>query len=502
MTLTETAPQAAGPTPGRHGRIQTWARREFGYKPFLVLLGLGFLVRLAVAIMYFPAWMQANDVVRFARVNPSGMFDDYWMPAGYAFFVRGMRAITSELWITIAIQHLIGLAVGAIVFLTMKRLGAKEWVACIPAGFVFLSGDLLWTEHQLMAENFVTAFLVAGLGCAVRGLVPRVDSRWLLAASALLMYAALSRNVALVAMPVFLLCVAFQTTGSFVNRARVVAIAVLPATVVFGLYVTAFEVSDGKYLGMTNMSGWNLYSRVAPFADCTQFTPPAGTQQLCETTATGERDGSLGYEWDLNSRGNTVFTMEPPDSKIVGKFGREVIVHQPLAYLKMVGVEALRYLDSSIADERPYSGLSGSVQSFGLVDPATRERIESEMAPAYDGTHVRVIGRQILSTYQSLFRIGGLLVAALLILTVVGAFVARGAARLGIFLFGGTAVLLYLVPVATFAWEYRYGVQPQVFLVVAGVLGASALLSRRFPALLGDEGKGASPPGAATTARA
>jgi hypothetical protein len=431
--------------------------------------------------MYFPAWEQANDTIRFARIVPTGIFDDYWMPAGYALFVRGFRAVTSELWITIAIQHVIGLLVGAMVFLSMRRLGAKPWLACIPAAFAFLSGDLLWTEHQLMAENFVTAFLVAGFGCAVRGLVPRLDWRWLAAGSALVAYAALSRNVAAVGLPVLVLCAFFSAKGPARPRVQAVAASVLPAVAVFGIYVAAFEVSGGKYLGLTDMSGWNLYARVAPFADCSQFTPPNGTAALCETTPSSERDGSLGYAWDPSSRGQTIYPMEPATSSIVGDFARTVILNQPLAYLRIVGVEALRYLDPSIESTRPYSGLSASTQSFGLVDPVTREAIEHEMAIAYSGTHVRVIGRQVLATYQDLFRLGGLAIAILLVLTVLGVFLARTEFRLGVFLFGGTALLLYLVPVATLAYEYRYAVQPQLFLVVSGTLGGASLLSRWLP---------------------
>jgi hypothetical protein len=432
--------------------------------------------------MYFPAWEQSNDTIRFARIAPTGVFDDYWMPAGYALFVRGFRAITSELWMTIAVQHLVGLLVGTVVFLTVRRLGAKPWLACVPAGFAFLSGDLLWTEHQLMAENFVTAFLAAGFGCAVRGLVPQLDWRWLAAGSVLVAYAALSRNVAAVALLVLVVCVFFWVNGPTRLRTGALTAAILPAVAVFGVYVAAFEISGGKYLGLTDMGGWNLYSRVAPFADCSRFTPPKGTARLCETTPSSARDGSLGYGWDPNSRGQTVYPLEPSTSPIVGDFARTVILHQPLSYLRMVGVEALRYLDPSIEDSRPYSGLSASTQSFGLVDPATREAIEAEMATVYSGTHVRVIGRQALTTYQNLFRLGGLAIAALLVLTGLGAFLARGAIRLGVFLFGGTALLLYLVPVATLAYEYRYAVQPQLFLVVSGTLGGAALLSRWLPA--------------------
>ncbi len=428
--------------------------------------------------MYFPAWIQANDIVRFARIEPSNIFGDYWMPAGYALFVRGLRAITAELWVTIAIQHLIGLSVGVILFMSLRRLGAKPWLACIPAGFAFLSGDLVWTEHQLMAENFVTFFLVAGFGCAIKGLVPRVDKRWLAAGAALVMYAGLSRNVALAALPVFFLTVAFWVHGPMSRWLRIMATALVPVVIVFGMYFAAFKISDGEYLGLTNMSGWNLYSRVAPFTDCSEFTPPEGTAALCETTPTEDREGSLGYEWDPNSRGKTVFPMEPATSGKVGEFARAAILHQPLSYLREVVVEALRYIDPAIEGSRPYSGIPASIQSFGLNDPANRETLEKYLSEGYSGTHVRVIGKQVLSTYQDLFSIGGLVIAVLAAFTIIGALAARGAFRFGIFLFGGTAFLLYLVPVATFAYEFRYGVQPQLFLVVSGTLGCAAAFSR------------------------
>jgi hypothetical protein len=70
-----------------------------------------------------------------------------------------------------------------------------------------------------------------------------------------------------------------------------------------------------------------------------------------------------------------------------------VIVHEPLSYLKLVATDAARYIDPSIGGERPFSGIPHEVQSFGLIDPVTREFIESEMSRGYSGTHVHVIGR-------------------------------------------------------------------------------------------------------------
>lgn len=93
-----------------------------------------------------------------------------------------------------------------------------------------------------------------------------------------------------------------------------------------------------------------------------------------------------------------------------------------------------------------------------------------------------------------------MLVAALVILTLIGMWAARGAVRLGIFLFGLTGLLLYLVPVAVLSYELRYGIPPLLLITVSGTLGFAALVARRNPGavLVGEKTPSEnSPPGEA-----
>jgi hypothetical protein len=324
----------------RNSGRKAWGglHRELGYRPFLALLALGVLVRVAVMAMYSPAWMQSFDELRFARIDPSGVFSgifsDYWMPAGYAVFARGLREIIPALWVSIAAMHLIGLTIGVAVYLALRRLGARPWLACIPAAVPLLSGDELWIEHQIMSEAYVTALVAAGLACCVRGLVPKVNLRWIAAGSALLTFAGLSRNVALITVPILVLCVAFWARGSRRESAWSLIAATVPALLLFAIYVGAFEITNGRYLGIDDMSGWNLYARIAPFADCSRFTPRPGTRRLCESTPSSQRDGSLGYQWDENSIGRRSYPPEPRTGQIMGEFAEQVILHEPLSYLK------------------------------------------------------------------------------------------------------------------------------------------------------------------------
>ncbi len=434
-------------------------------------------VRLAVIVMYWPAWLQTVDSPRFARIQPQAIFGDYWMPAGYALVVRTLREVIPALGVTIIVQHIIGLLVGVVLYLAMRRLRAARWVACIPAGVATLSGDHVWLEHQITADPFMTALIAAGLGCAVRGLVPRLDLRWLAASSTVLMCAALTRSVALPLLPILALVTLGWVRGSFVMRGKALLAALVPALIVLGLYVSAFELNHGQYLGLSDMTGWNLYARVAPFADCSMFTPPPGTRRLCESTPPSQRYGSLGYEWDASSFARRQITLGPQTAGPMERFALQVIIHQPGSYIGAVLTDLARYIDQNIP-ERAYGGQPPQTDSFGLVDPVTRKNLEAAMALGYTGTKVHLIGRQILASYQNLFRVGGLTLALLILLTFVGMFIARDAARLGVFLFGLSGLALYVIPTMTLSYDFRYGIPPETFVVVSGVLGGTAVVER------------------------
>ena len=53
----------------------------------------------------------------------------------------------------------------------------------------------------------------------------------------------------------------------------------------------ALDSAETGEFGFGSASGWALYSRVAPFADCDRFEPPAGTEELCERTDSSARSG-------------------------------------------------------------------------------------------------------------------------------------------------------------------------------------------------------------------
>jgi hypothetical protein len=443
---------------------------------FLTLLGLGIALRLIVMVSYFPAVMLSADSPRYARIDGQPMFGDYWMPAGYPLVLRFLRSISDQLWFTIAVQHAIGLSIGVILFLTMRRLGARHWVACLPAAVAFLSGDHIYLEHMIMAEFLITFLATAGLAAAVFGLAGGVHLRLLAAASALLAMAALAKSVGIVLIPVLMICTALFANGSPRARLKALSFALFPGMAVLGIYFVGFKLAHGKYRGLSDMRGWNLYSRVAPFADCKEFSPPAGTAILCEQTPPAERAGPFFYVWDSNSIARRHFRLGPKTGEQLGGFALQVFLHQPFDYLRAVVIDLARYVEPATGRHWPYAGQTDVALAFGWRDPKVEQEVVAAMSRGYRGTEPRICCQGLLNAYQQLFRLGGLILAALLVLTLFGMMSRRREPlELAIMLFGLAGLGLYILPVATLCYDFRYGVPPGTLIAVSGVLGGVSL---------------------------
>ncbi len=445
------------------------------YPPFAILLAFGIIVRVSLMVAYYPAVMLMFDSPRYARAGGMAIFGDFWMPAGYPMLLQLLHAISHQLWFTIAVQHATGLAVGVFLFLAVQRLGVARSTACLPASVPLLSGDHLYLEHVVMADHFLIVLAVAGLSAAVCGLVPTLNLKWLSTGSACLAMAGLTRSTGVVLLPVLVLCTFLFVHGELRRRSAALAAAVLPGVGVYGLYVGAFFLAHGQYLGLADMRGWNLYSRVAPFADCQKFKPPQGTEILCEQRPPWKRPGPFGYVWDLNSVPRRSFPLGPETGAKLEAFSTQAILHQPLDYLRAIVVDLARYLDPAMGPVRPYAGQSRELLSFGWRDKSVENMVVRAMSRVYRGTKVRLQAQGLLAFYQNTFRVSGFAICVLLVMSAIGVLKAKGGIRLGVVLFGLSACGLYLLPVVTLCYQFRYGIPPETLLVVSGVLGAVSL---------------------------
>lgn len=457
-------------------------RAALQYRPFVILLGLGVLARVMVTALYFPAVMLSYDSGRYARVNQE-YFGDYWMPAGYPFFLAALRFVSDQLWVTIAVQHLVGIVIAVLLFTTVVRLGvARSW-ACVPAAVALLSGDHIYLEHSIMADTLLIFTSTVALCAAVRGLIPTVDLRWLAVAGAFAGASMLTRSVGIVLVAIVPLCAALWGGGSLRTRFAAAATATVSALAVLGLYVGAWAAVGGQYLGLSDMRGWNLYARVGPFADCSRFDPPEGLELLCDPRPRLERHGAYYYYWDPNAPARILFDpMGPESGKRLEEFAWRAIRAQPLDYLRDVALDLLRYVEPAAGIERGFGGQPREFVAFGYYDAHVERSVTSSLGRRYTGVVPSVHARQALDAYQGIARVGGVALVFLAVLTVVGLLRVRGAPRCGIAVFGLASAGLYVLPTLTLSYDFRYGVPPETFLVVSGIVAAATLSAgRRMP---------------------
>jgi len=460
------------------------------------LLAIGVGLRVALALAYAPAVLHNPDSGRYLRVafGAAGLFSDPFAPGGYAVFLRLGRALSDELWVTIGVQHVLGVATAALLYAAVRRLGAPVLAAALPAAAVLLSADQLYLEHALLSEAPFTFLLAGGLYAAVRG--ASGDGRtpmWMAGAGALLGAAALTRGVGLALVPL-VAAWAFTLPGGGRRRLALAGVVLAGALVPVGVYLAA---AGGGPTGFAEQGGWSLYARAAPFARCEAFRPPPGTGRLCERSAPETRGGGSLYLWDRHrSPARRAFGFPPNGDDRVGAFARAAILAEPLAYGREVGRDLLRVAAPDRGPRRVLSGGASSTLALDRRAPGFEREIGSAVRTAYGPTPLRVepaVG--VFAVYQrvsgSVLRWALVLGGAIGVLALVGT--PRGPERRGVALLGGVALLLLLVPVALFQYTPRFGVPALGPGVAAGVVGAWSLARSRRRAETGARAHGGWP---------
>jgi hypothetical protein len=423
-----------------------------------------------------------NDTLRFLRVPGYGhsdeLFGDTWMPAGYPAFLETLRFFTDRLPFTIAVQHLLGLASGLLIYLATRRSGAPRWLALLPAAVVMFAADQLYLEHTLLAETLFTFFITAGLYATIRASRADEQAAWAVGAGLLFGLAALTRSVALLLPLIAAGWLAFATRGPRRIRLRAAALAGVPAVVLVAAYLATASLAGGV-AGLTDMAGWNLYGRVAQFSDCTRFDPPDGTERFCESTPPERRGGPFFYIWNPASHGRQVVAqrVEPETGEEPGRFARAAVLGQPWDYARAVGKDLVRFADPSVGVDRPESG--NTRLDFYTLPNDYERNIARHVDETYHGLSDARPLRSVFDTYQRIFSATGLVIVLLAGATGVGLLFGRGRARLAALLFAACALELYLGSVSTWSYDVRYGVPPLGALAAAAALGGVALAERR-----------------------
>ena len=447
------------------------------YWPLVALCAAGVALRVLVMVTYSSAVFvfYNGDSIRYARIAApgyhSGLFSDPFAPAGYPAFLKLLRDIWSALPFTVGVQHALGIAIALLLYAVVRRLGTPRGVALLPAAVVLLSGDQLFLEHSLLSETFWAVLVTGGLYALIRGARDgEGDPRWLIAAGLMLAGSALARQISIPLLLVAGVWVACAVRGRVSRRAVAVATTLGPALVMLGLYVGVAHLEHGVS-GLGGRSGWQLYGRVAQFADCADFRPPGRTRLLCQSTPPAKRPGLVAQLYDPSlPLGH--FDYQGKDDGLLQRFALDAIINQPGDYLGAVAADWATA--AGLRGIRPGEGASPSMMRFSRHTPygapaPTVRGVAAYYERAY--TSIRVLPlphwAQRLGQYQSIIRLHEVLVIPLLLIVLAGLLLSRGSIRTGIALVFGFALGLYLLPPIANAWDVRYGVLPGELLVAA-----------------------------------
>lgn len=443
----------------------------------LLVVGVG--LRLLAIASWWPTASTLDDGYQlYAGSNP---FEDPQHPAGYSLIIAALGAVTREIAAMVLLQHLLGLVSALLLFAAVRRLTGSQWAGLLPAAVILLNPDQIFLEHAIMSESWAVLTISAGFYAAVRAF-DRPDPWWgwpALAGLALGLGVVI-RTAGLLAIPVMVLALVLcrpQPLARWRERWRAPAAAAGAAALVLLAFATA-NASFGERFGLGPSQGWYLYGRAAQFADCDRFTPPPGTEALCEQTPAAERPGAYDYLFDPEAPAPRTFGRFGSSDELVGEWARRAIRAQPLDYLATVWEYGRGYYLPGFTPE-------GGTDLDPQLDYTAGSFFESEIVRGLGSFYDRFTvdrfqpGLEILHGWQRVGRFGALALAITTLLVIVGLLVGGRRSRVGVLLFGIGGLALLVAPVLTGNYVGRYTVPMAGPLMAAAAITILALRDRR-----------------------
>ena len=418
------------------------------------VLVAGLALRVLLATSLWPVSITLDDAYEsYAATNP---FEDPLHPAGYSLILAAIGAASRQVAVTITIQHALGLVSALLLWAAVRRVTGSPWVGLLPAAMVSLSPDGIVLEHAIMSESWATLATSAGMYAATRAFG---DSHlwWAAMAGGALGVSATIRTAGL---PVIIVAAAAVWLASRPRRRWLPPVAVLGGAAAVLVPFAVANATFGPRLGVTPAPGWYLYGRTAQFADCSRFSPPAGTRVLCERTPPTARPGAFYYLFDQKSPALARFGPFGSRDRLIGGWSRRAVIAQPGDYLTSVWQYLRVYW---VPSWEPPHRLSGAPLDPGMdpgfeLNPVYQSAIKGRLETYYDSFahHKEGAGLDVFRGWQELGRFGATLLTVTTLLTLVGLITSRGLPRAGVLLFGlgGLALIASAALSGTYAGRY------------------------------------------------
>lgn len=394
-------------------------------------------------------------------------------PPLYSLLLRGLLVFDNLIVVTI-VQHLAAIAAATLLYILLRKLRVGSGLSALGVAPLLLDGYHLNIEHYILAEAFFGLLLIAGIFVLVHA---RTASPMVAMGAGLLVgLVPLVRFVGLAVLPPVLLY-AFLRRFGWVRVTALALGAVLPLLV----YATSFR--DGS--GLTDAGGFVLYGRVVSFADCAGLSLPAEQERFCVTDT--ERPDEPGGVW---TSGLPVAELreEPGANEDLTRFGRAVILAQPLDYARVVARDYVKYFSATSPQRRePNVTRWRFVRDLEEADPhPTVARFRGSPPPSSGLNQRFTIVRGLatfLRNYQSIVYTYGPLLALFALVALAGSVLPRSTddddVRPEVILLTLSGLALLLLPTMTAVYHYRYVLVALPLLPPAAALAASRIWARR-----------------------
>jgi|GEM_PF-1096397 len=479
--------RAFAPRGRRTQAVSAWIRSHPALFGLMVLLGVGIVLRVWLTLVWSPAFTGYSDTGIYFTGAVESVWSDPVRMVGYSMFLRAVHFVDPHLLAVIVAQHAIGLGAAALYFFAVRRCGGPRWLGLAPAAVIALGGDELFFEHAALSDALFVALIAATLYAALRASEDRV---WWAGVAGL--FAGLSvwdRTVGLGLVAVVAIWLACSRGRPSRQTLRAGAASLAVALAVVGAYAAWRSAAADLPGALTSNNAWNLYGRVAPWADCDEFTPPASARGLCEATPASERGYPSGeeYIYSPESPGQRLFgapyevSSDPHGMESMQEWSEAAIRGQPLDYLNAVWLDTRRLFSPN---EPSYGDLSAdTLIAYLLYGPdlhsGRNEFVESWQTPLYpDDPPAHHGDISPFRVWEAVTRVVSLWMGILLALCLAIPWALSGRARAGAVLFGATALMLIFFPILSKGYDYRFVVPALASLVAAGTLSAWGLAVR------------------------
>jgi len=281
------------------------------------LVAIGLMLRILAVVAYHPALIYVDSLKYLYNAAPGSD------PLGYKIILK-IVLVFGDVGTVAVLQHLVGLAMGILLYAVLRRRGVTWWLAAIAAAPVLLDAYQIQMETMIMPDIWFEAAIVAGL--AVLLWRPELTTRAAVAAGLILGASATIRQVGEVLILPALVFLVLAVGGGWRQIARK-SVALIIA---FAIPILAYSAGAYEKFGHFRLGrGQATIGRTTGAADCATLRVSAEARLICPTRA----EQAKGPDWLEHSKYSPLYHTPLPTGarrgQLMGELNTAVRNQQP-----------------------------------------------------------------------------------------------------------------------------------------------------------------------------